>query len=245
MNYKKIFISFFAGALALSLAACSGEEKAKKDEASEEQVHVDEIQAKLAEQQVDKNDIVAVVNNEEINGERYNAVLMSIQTHMQQTGQDPSSKEAAEQIKAQTLDTLVNQTLLLQQAKTEEINASQDEIEAEYEAYVQQFGDEKTLEEALKQENMDVDNLKEQISEFITSNKYQEKIAPAEDVSDETIEEYYEQLVAQTEDGEQELPPLEELSEKIKQIIQQEEQQKKLVAHIEKLKEDAKIELKI
>ncbi|MDS9471610.1 SurA N-terminal domain-containing protein [Sporosarcina pasteurii] len=245
MNLKKIFLSFFAGALALSLAACNGDEKAQKEEVSEEQVNVEEIQAKLAEQQVDKNDIVAVVNDEEINGEQYNAVLMSIQTQMQQSGQDPSSEEAAEQIKDQTLDTLVNQTLLLQQAKIEEIKASQDEIEEEYKAFVQQFGDEKTLIEALKQENMDTENLKEQISESIIFRKYQEQVTPIEEVSDETVKEYYEQIAAQTEDGEQELPPLEELSENIKQIIQQEEQQKKLSAHLETLKEDAKIELKI
>ena len=126
----------------------------------------EEIQAKLAEQQVEKDKVVAVVNDEELKGEQYNAVLTSLQSQMQQTGQDPTSKESAEQVKVQALDMVVNQTLLLQKAKEAKISASKSEIDEDYSSFVEQFGDEKTMKEALKSQNMDVETIKEKIAEF-------------------------------------------------------------------------------
>ena len=97
MKFKKVLLPFIAGALAMSLAACGGEDKAKTDEepqgqevTKDENASAKESEAKLAKQQIDKKKIVAVVNDEEIKGEEYNVVLTSIQSQMQQMGQDPS-----------------------------------------------------------------------------------------------------------------------------------------------------------
>ena len=105
------------------------QEETKQEASKEQEESAKEMQEKLAEQQVDENKIVAVVNNEELKGEEYNAALTSIQGQMQQMGQDPSSKESAEQVKAQALDTLVNQTLILQKAKEAKMKASTSEID--------------------------------------------------------------------------------------------------------------------
>ncbi|MER2089390.1 SurA N-terminal domain-containing protein [Sporosarcina sp. JAI121] len=260
MNFKKILLPFIAGALAVSLAACSEEDKAAKDktpqeetkqEASkqeapkEEKESAEEMQAKLAEQQVDKNKVVAVVNDEELTGEDYNTALTSIQGQMQQMGQDPSSKEAAEQVKTQVLDTLVNQTLILQKAKEAKINASETEIDEEYSSFEKQFGGEKEMKKALKSQSMDVKTLKNQIAESIIFDKYLEKVAPAGKVSDKEIKAYYDKAAATSKEAGQELPPLEEVSQEIEGIINQEQQQKLLVAHVEELKAASKIELKL
>jgi low affinity Fe/Cu permease len=101
------------------------------------------------------------------------------------------------------------------------------------------------MKEALKSQNVDVKTIKEQIAEFIVIEKYQNKVAPVEKVTDKEIKEYYDQAAAQTKDSGQELPPLEEVSDEIKEMIEQEQQQKQLAAHVEKLKADAEIELKI
>ena len=101
MKFKKVLLPFIAGALAFSLAACGEEDKAKTDDTTqgqeatqeEQRKSAKEMQAKLAEQQVEQDKIVAVVNDEELKGEQYNAALPSIQGQMQQMGQDPSSKE--------------------------------------------------------------------------------------------------------------------------------------------------------
>lgn len=247
MNFKKVLLPFFAGALALSLAACSGDDKEKdKDQegATDDQAAIEEMQKKLDKQKIDEDKIVAVVNDEEVSGETYNIVLENLQMQFQQIGQDPTSDEMAEQLKAQTLDTLVSQTLFLQQAKAEKIDVTEEEIDNEFGMLVSQFGDEKALDEALKSEGMDKETLKETIRENILFDKYQNKVAPAEDISDEDIKAYYDEFTAQSE-GEGDIPPLEDLSENIKQILVQNEQQQKLTAHLEDLKKDAKIELKI
>ena len=256
MKLKKVLVPFIAGALALSLAACGGEDKAATDEkpqaekqkqeaTKEQEASAKEMQAKLAEQQVDNNKIVAVVNKEELTGEEYNAALTSIQGQMQQMGQDPSSKESAEQVKMQALDMLVNQTLILQKAKEAEIKASTSEIDEEYSAFEKQFGGEKEMKKALKAQSMDVKTLKEQIAESIIFEKYQDKVAPAGKVTDKEIKEYYDQAASASKEAGQELPPLAEVSEEIQGILKQEQQQKLLATHVEELKADAEIELKI
>lgn len=255
MKFKKVLLPFMAGALALSLAACGEEDKAAidkapkgetKQEAPEEQKEsAKAMQEKLAEQQVDKNKIVAIVNDEELTGEVYNGALTAIQSQIQQMGQDPSSKESIEQVKVQALDTLVNQTLILQEAKKTEIKASKSEIDEKYSSFEKQFGGEKEMKKALKDQSMDVKTVKEQIAESIIFEKYQDKVAPAGKVTDKEIKEYYDQAASKSKETGEELPPLEEASKEIQGIIQQQQQQKLLAAHVEKLKADAEIELKI
>ena len=249
MKFKKALLPFITGALALSLAACGGEDKAEKEEtpqgqepSQEETESAEEMQAKLAEQQVENDKVVAVVNDEELKGEQYNAALTSIQSQMQQMGQDPTSKDSAEQVKGQALDMVVNQTLLLQKAKEAEISASKTEIDEDYSSFIEQFGDEKKMEEALK---MDAKMIKDLIGKNIVSEKYVDKVAPVEEVTEKEIKEYYDEAAAASKESGQELPPLEEVSDEIKEMIKQEQQQKLLAAHVEELKADAEIEKKI
>ena len=140
---------------------------------------------------------------------------------------------------------VVNQTLILQQAKEAKIKAAKSEIDEEYSSFVKQFGDEKAMKEALESQNMDVKTVKEQIAESIIFEKYQDKIAPVEKVTEKEIKEYYDQAATQSKDTGLELPLLEEVSKEIQGIIEQEHQQKLLAVHVEKLKADAKIELKL
>ena len=252
MTFKKALLPIITGALVLGLAACGGEDKAEKNETPIEQEPLqkemksaEEIQAKLAEQLVEYDKVVAVVNNEELKGEQYNVVLIALQSQMQQRGQDPTSDHSAEQVKGQALDMVVNQTLLYQKAKEEEISASKSEIDEDYSLFVEQFGDEETMKEALKSQNMDVETIREKIAKSIVIEKYQEKVAPVEEVTEEEIKDYYDEAVTATKDSSQELPPLEEISDDIKGYIEQEQQQKRLSTHIEELKADAEIELKI
>lgn len=251
MKFKKILLPFAVGALAFTLVACGDEDKATKEETPKEKTTQEattdekEIQAKLAEQQVNESEIVAVVNDEELTGLMYNSVLFSIQSEMQQMGQDPTSKEAAEQIKKTTLDSLVSQTLIVQKAKEADLTASEAEIEEKYASIQEQLGGEEAMQKALTAEKMDEKTLKEQIGESILFEKYQNKVVPAKEVTDKEIQEYYDQAAAQTKEAGQEFPPLEEVSEEIKGLLVQQQQQEVFVKHLEKIKADAKIELKI
>lgn len=215
MRLKKFFLPFAIMALALGLAACGNGDKEEDEQAgTEEQVDqeaLNEMKEKLAKQQVEDDVIVAVVNDEELEGEKYNTVLQSIQMQYQEMGVDPTAKEVAEQIQSHTLDKVVNQTLILQQAHAESIEVASDEIDNEYEMLAEQYGGEEALDAVLESLNMEKDTFRDQIETSILYSKYIEKVAPAEEISDEA----------------------------------QEAQQEKIMAHLEKLKEDAEIELKM
>lgn len=260
MNMKKLLLPIAAGALALSLSACNDEDKATKEEKPQEETKQEaakaptekdqaaaakEMQEKMAEQEVDESKVVAVVNDEELKGDQYNAALASIQGQMQQSGQDPSSKEAAEKVKTQVLDSLVGQTLILQKAKEAKITASEKEIDERYKSFEEQYGGEEAMNKALEAQSMDSKMLKDQIAESILFEKYQDKVVPAKEVTEKEIKDYYDQAASQAKAAGQELPPLEEAKEEIKGILQQQQQQELLAKHVEELKADAKIELKI
>lgn len=261
MNFKKIILSIATGALALSLVGCNQGEKATKDKPTqgettkeqagaksptkEEKAAAKEMQAKLSEQQVDKSKIVAVVNDEELAGVEYNAALKSIQGQMQQSGQDPTSKEAAAQVKAQALDMIVNQALILQKAKEIDLTASEQEIEERYTTFKKQFGGEKELKKAIKTQSTNIKTVKKQIGESILFEKYIDKVAPGTEITDIEIKEYYDQVAAQSKVSGQKVPPLEEAGEEIKGILKDQQQQELLTTHINEIKPASKIEIKI
>lgn len=250
MKLKKRLLLFMVVALVLSLAACGGDkEKDGADQEAgptkEEQEAAEKFQAKLDAQRVDKDLIVAIVNEQELKGEEYNAALSSIQGQMQQMGADPTSEDSVEQVKKQTLDMIVNQTLILQKAKEKNIEVTQAEIDEEYTMYVAQFGDEEVMKEAFESQNIQLDDIKDRIKDAILFKKYQDDVTTVEEVTDEEVKNYYDLVAAESKDNEQELPPLKDVSKEIKRILVENNQQEQLAVHVEELKEKAKIELKI
>jgi FKBP-type peptidyl-prolyl cis-trans isomerase (trigger factor) len=227
---KKVMLPLITGLMAVVLAACGGNE---------------EMQKKLEAQQVDEKKTVALVNDEKILGSDYNSVLQSTQGQMQQMGQDPTSKEAAEQVKKQTLDSLVGQTLLLQEANKKGYKASDEDIKKQLDETKKQFKTEKEFEAALKKSGMDMKTLEAQIADDIKFRQYVEKEVPAGEISDEEIQKTYDQYAEQGKSSGQEVPKLEEVKPQIEQSLQQQKQQEQLAQKVEELKKNAKINLKI
>ncbi|MFC7366741.1 MULTISPECIES: SurA N-terminal domain-containing protein [Bhargavaea] len=250
---KKIMSILMTSFLAVVLAACGGNEESNKvkndDKAvtaeADQQKQMEDMQKKLEEQQIDDKKTVAVVNDEEILGSQYNNALASSQGQMQQMGQDPTSKEAAEQVKKQTLDGLVGQTLLLQEADKKGYQASESDINKKLDEVKGQFKTEEEFEAALKQSGMDMKSLEAQISEDIQLQQYMEKEVPVDEITDEEIQTTYDQYAEQGKAANQEVPKLEEMKPQIEQSLQQQKQQEQLVQQVEKLKENAKIDIKI
>jgi len=239
--------------LAVVLAACGGneendqaknEDQTKTDETAQQE-QMEDMQKKLEAQQVDEKKTVATVNDQNILGNQYNSALAASQGQMQQMGQDPTSKEAAEQIKNQTIESLVGQTLLLQEADKKGYEASKDDINKRLDEVKAQFKTEKEFEAALEQSGMDMKSLKAQIAEDIQLQQYVEKELPAGDITDEEIKQTYDQFAEQGKAANQEVPKLEEMKPQIEQSLQQQKQQQQLVQQVDKLKENAKIDIKI
>lgn len=248
MKLKKMLIPFFAGAIALSLAACSDKDEDKeKNNATDEQAF-EEMDKKLKEQRIDDDQIVVVVNDEEVTGETYNTVLQSVQLDVLQSGQDPTEGDMPENIQNQTVDVLINQALILQEAKKEKIEVKDKEFDEKYAMYIEEAGgDEEALEKALKQENTTIDKFKENIRESILFEKYQEKKVQVDEVSKEDIQKFYDDLAAESKDAEEdeEMPALEDIEDNIKTVLEQQLQQEALMKHVEKLKDASKVDIKL
>ncbi|MGM0920597.1 MAG: SurA N-terminal domain-containing protein [Bacillota bacterium] len=254
---KKVMLPLITGLMAVVLAACGGNEESKEaknddkaktaetDQQKDQQKQMEEMQKKLEAQQVDEKKTVALVNDEKILGSDYNSVLQSTQGQMQQMGQDPTSKEAAEQVKKQTLDSLVGQTLLLQEANKKGYKASDEDIKKQLDETKKQFKTEKEFEAALKKSGMDMKTLEAQIADDIKFRQYVEKEVPAGEISDEEIQKTYDQYAEQGKSSGQEVPKLEEVKPQIEQSLQQQKQQEQLAQKVEELKKNAKINLKI
>ena len=254
---KKMMLTLITGLMAIVLAACGGNEESKEaeyddkantaetDQQKEQQKQMEEMQKKLEAQQVDEKKTVAIVNDKEILGSYYNSTLASAQGQMQQMGQDPTSEEAAEQVKKQTINSLVGQTLLLQEADKKGYKVSEADIKKQLDETKKQFKTEKEFEAALKKSGMDMKILETQIADDIKLKQYVEKEVPVGEITDEEIQKTYDQYAEQGKSTGQEVPKLEEVKPQIEQSLQQQKQQEKLVQQVEELRKNAKIDIKI
>lgn len=253
---KKMMFTLVTGLMAVVLVACGGNgesesknddkaQTAETDQQKEQQEQMEEMQKKLEEQQVDDNKTVAKVNDKEILGSDYNIALASIQGQMQLMGQDPTSKEAAEQAKNQTIDSLVGQTLLLQEADKKSYKVSEADVNKQMDEIKKQFKTEKELKAALKQSGIDMKTLKTQITDDIKIKQYVEKEVPTGKITDEEIKQMYDQYAEQAKSAGQEAPKLEEVKPQIEQSLHQQKQQENLAQQVEKLKKNATIDIKI
>ncbi|MFP7299053.1 SurA N-terminal domain-containing protein [Neobacillus niacini] len=252
---KKIIYTLITGIIAVTLTACGTNDEGKQSKNSEEQTaqtqqqdqekQMKEMQKKLDKQKIEEKKTVAIINDEEVSGSDYNMVLSSLQMQMQQMGQDPTSEEAAKQIKEQTIDSLVGQTLILQEANKKGYQASDDEVEKQIAQMKESYKDDNKFEDAMKQAGLDMKTLKNNIAENIQYMKYLEKEIPAGEVTDEEIQAYYDQAVQQGSPDGQELPKLEEVKPQIKQQLEQQKQQEQLTKKVEELKKKADVDIKI
>lgn len=90
---------------------------------------------------------------------------------------------------AQTLDSLIDEELINQEAQKEKITVSEADIDAEIESIKTQFGSEDMLNQALMQYGMTMDDLREQTATRLTLTKLLE---PQITVTDEQIKETFE-----------------------------------------------------
>ncbi|WP_456271410.1 SurA N-terminal domain-containing protein [Bacillus sp. AK031] len=246
-------LAMLAGMLTIGLAACGNEENSQEPETDsstqeEQTAQLEEAQKKLEEQHVDEEQTVAVVNDESIKGEAYNTLLSRTQIQYQQMGQDPTSEEIATQLKESTIDSLIGQTLLLQEADKKGYEATDAEIQEELDSLKADYEDEAQFEEILESNGLTLDELRTEIADNIKYTAYVEKELSVEEVKEEDVKAYYDKYAEQnsgSEDTETQMPEYEEVKEQIKQELQRQKTLDVLAAEVEKLKENASIEIKI
>ncbi|MBP2079332.1 SurA N-terminal domain-containing protein [Oceanobacillus polygoni] len=233
---KKLSVLSLAFVIIIMLAACGGNDEAEENENTEGDTSEQPAQQELEfadEEKLDEETPVVVVNGEEITGSDYNPIYTQVKSTMYQYGQDVSDLDM---IKDQTVSILVEQALIQQDAESEGIEVTDEEVQEELDTIKETSGEEQyaTL---LEQLQLSEDEFKEQLTGELVTRKYMDSEFEVE-VTDEEVQEYYDQLKEQNG----EMGELEEVEGQIKDVLTNEKQSEQLRARIDELKEDAEVE---
>ncbi|MBT2652864.1 MULTISPECIES: SurA N-terminal domain-containing protein [Oceanobacillus] len=228
--------------LTMFLVACSDDEAESDEQANQAENQEDQAQQQEPleisdEEVVNEGESVVVVNGSEVNGTTYNAAYSLVKSMMHQSGQDTSDLDA---LKDQTVDFLVEQELMLQEANNVGIEVTDEELEEELKAY-KESADEGQFNTMLEQLNMTEENFKNQLRYDLTTMEYVEQEFEVE-VTDKEVEELYNQMTEQSEGEAQELS---EVEDQLRASIEQQKQQQQYAQKVEELKESAEIDKKI
>lgn len=163
-----------------------------------------------AEKEKTKDDggIVATVNGEEILKKDYDNQLKATKSSYAQQGinVDELDSETKKRLEESVLDQLINQELLLQTARTEGVEVQQSEIDSEIDQLKSQFEDDKKFQEALKENSLTEETLRQQTQDRLLINKYIDHTIGDITVSEDEVKSIYEQYKEQAKSQGQELP---------------------------------------
>lgn len=207
-------------------------------DAKEEETEGDETFEITEEEKVADDEVVAHLNGEEVKGDRYNLAYLQTKLQLFQLGEDTKDLEF---VKEFALDTLIDQELVYQDALEKGIEVSEEEVESELSEIKSDPEMKEGLESYIDMYGFTEDKYKEMLSFSMLYDKYVEAEFPDLEVSDEEIEEAYEQLKSTIED----LDPLEDIEESLRMSLIHEKQAQKMQERMDELKEKAEIEINI
>ncbi|MFD1850823.1 SurA N-terminal domain-containing protein [Oceanobacillus bengalensis] len=227
---KKILTFLMILTLALFLVACNDDENGTDDTGQVEITN---------DERLDEDESVVRVNDTEIKGDKYNQIYTQVKLMMDQYGQDVSDLDL---VKEQSVSILVEQELINQDAKNLGIEVTDEEAQIEIDTMKEET-DEEQFSQVLKTYQITEDEFKNQLVDDLVTVKYMDHEFDVE-VTDEEIEEYYNQLKEQNPERIAELDT-EEVEEEIKSILSRQEQSEQLAERVAELRESAEIEILI
>src|SRR5690625_2080569 len=228
MQKKLITISILLLIAIGGLSACG-----MKDTKGEDHPAVDVPTITEAEKLAD-DELVVTVNGDDILGITYNLVYAQLKLHAVQTGQELDDDE----IKELTIDSLIDRQILLQQAAEDGIKTTEEEAADELERL--KLENEDAFETLLEQYQITEESFHQQLIFEMTMNEFmREKIDVT--VTDEEVEEAYEEAKEQNPD----MPELVEIRDTLKRRIEAFKTNEALQEKIDSIKENAKIEYHI
>ena len=190
-----------------------------------------------------KDDSVAVVNGIKIPRNEFESSVVILKQNAVQQGVDMSAPGADEKIKTEALDTLINNALLIGGAKTAGIIADETKVEEQYDVLVQNLGGEETLKKRMAEIGLTEEKLEDNIRDRIIADTFIEQGTDIEGltVTEDEVTTFIKSI--STEGAE--LPPLDQITPQIKAQLLQEKQQGVLLDFLEKLRNEARIKIKI
>ncbi|MFD2750008.1 SurA N-terminal domain-containing protein [Virgibacillus siamensis] len=236
---KKFIMLFLAVSIAVVLGACgddsaSGDKQAdKQSEQSEQSKQSNKQNVEITDKEKVKNDkVVLKVNDNKVNGKEYNAMYAQTKILMNQYGKDVSNTK---KLKQQTLDILIQQELLKQDAKKNGINVSDEKVQKKFDKTKAQ--NKKQFAKILDRYHLTEDVYKQQLAFELTLQKYIDQELPDTKVTDKEAKEQYKKIKKQ----QKKMPKFDKIKDRLKQQMQSQKENQKLQAKVKSLKDKADI----
>ncbi|MBS3681471.1 SurA N-terminal domain-containing protein [Ornithinibacillus massiliensis] len=224
---KKLILSFMMIGLIAILAACGDKEEKAQETVQPQDITMEE------DEKVADDDVVISINDTEVSGDHYNTIYLQTKIRASQFGQDIEDKENIKEI---TLNEIIAQELIKQEAERLGIEVSEENVQEELDTLKSE--NEEQFEAYLETYNLTEDSLKEQIRfSQILSQFIEEEIEIAE-VTEDDIKETYDQLKKDMEN----IMEFEQAEPIIEQQLTQQREADALQAKVEELMDDANIE---
>src|SRR5690625_1236141 len=137
--------------LAIFLVGCNKEEKKEVDETASPKLEIAD------EEKVDKEQTVVIVNGDEVKGTVYNLVYTQLKLHAMQLGKETELDE----LKDATITSLIDRQIVLQEAREEGIEVTDEEADTELKALKEESSE--ALSTLLEQYQISEAEFKEQL----------------------------------------------------------------------------------
>ncbi|WGH84913.1 SurA N-terminal domain-containing protein [Auritidibacter ignavus] len=265
MPGKKILSSIALIAM-LSLSACNADEE-NPDGAPEASASAGD-QGALPEPNLDDvPDVVATINDTEITKEEFATNYESQYQQMAYQAQMSGSDVDEDQLKQESLEIMIGNELLLQEAEDQDIEVTEDDVDEFLDDFAKQQGLESQDEliAQFEEQGMDEEQLREDSKKQVAMDQLIETLDVDEPSEEELKDLYDEQMEqqkqlmeaqasadpsAQAEDGssesasgEDQLPSFEESKDDLEEQVKLQNENEAITELVEDLREDADIEI--
>src|SRR5699024_4910626 len=149
------------------------------------------------EEKVDDDKVVAIVNGSELNSGVYNLVYAQLKLQSALLGDETDNEE----MKDLTMETVIDREIVMEEAKEEGIDSTEEEAEKEFKTMTEENSE--ALETLLEQYQITGDGFKEQLRFELIMDEFLSKTIDV-DVSDDDVKEFYEEAKEEAKEGDDE-----------------------------------------
>lgn len=188
-------------------------------------------------------DLVATVNGEGITKSEFDSRVNQVKEMALSQKVDLTDAKVIKEIETRTLDEMINEKILFQDAKNKGIVADNSDVEKTYNQIVAQYKNKEDFIKDLATKNLTEQTLRESIVKQLTLIKYIGQNIDAKSItaSDKEVSDLYNTLSANNA-NQKNMPKLADVKVELENEVKQGKSKAKILELINKLKEGAKIE---
>ncbi len=152
----------------------------------------------IAGDELEDDDLVALVDGEEITKEEFDMYLQEVMMMMQMQGIEVTEEEQS-RLENEVFEEMISQEILYQQALEKGIEVDDEAVEEQMDQVKTQFESEEKLTEALEESGLTKEGLREQIEQESITMAFIDSFKDEVEISDEELKDIYNEYIEQLE----------------------------------------------